>query len=172
MDGIPTCDERVVIISAPEEGPEVEHGAAQVRHQTPPAQRLTRQGFSPEQCLGNTPIIHSIFKEVGTLSEILYGYRTYIVSAMRTMGVRSTSPPSPQHVQACMSRALSCAMANSDLPLFDCHRRACTRCTVWRQMATTPCPVAQRNLVMASLACWSATLRRDPSLASAPSVLL
>ena len=30
MEGIPQCDERVIVISAPDEGPEVEHNAAQV----------------------------------------------------------------------------------------------------------------------------------------------
>ena len=31
VDGVPTCDERVVIISATDEASEVEHSAAQVR---------------------------------------------------------------------------------------------------------------------------------------------
>ncbi len=30
VDGIPQCDERVIVISALDEGPEVEHNAAQV----------------------------------------------------------------------------------------------------------------------------------------------
>ncbi len=30
VEGIPQCDERVIVISAPDEAPEVEHNAAQV----------------------------------------------------------------------------------------------------------------------------------------------
>ena len=44
VEGIPQCDERVIVISAPDEGPEVEHNAAQVPR--PPPSRACNALFA------------------------------------------------------------------------------------------------------------------------------